>query len=436
MTGNRRGTDDGPDLRVAPRVRPLGWFRRLQRRWAPGPWSREATGLSVVVALLVLMGLIMTFSASFVGAAEDGDPFGVFRRQLVWAALGVPAYVLTSGLHHRMWRRTAWPLLLVSVIGLMLVLTPVGVERFGSSRWIGFGPLVVQPTEIAKLGLLLWLADVLERKRPRDGSLHTTDHLLVPALPVFAVLGALVLAQPDLGSTILLGLIVAAVLWVEGLSGRIVAGLVVLGAAAVTLLAVVEPYRFARITGWLHPEADPLGSGFQLMQSWYAMAEGGIFGSGLGASRGKWNLIPNPETDFIFAIVGEELGLVGATAVVVMFVALLHLGLRVAYEADDTFGRTIAAAITTWIVGQAFVNIATVIGLLPITGVTLPLVSVGGSSLVSTLVALGILTSVARRAPTRPGDTRTGPDPSAAVSGAAAPAGTPRRGTPTGGGRS
>jgi cell division protein FtsW len=435
VTGRRSGAEDGPDLKVAPRVRPLGRLRRLQHRWAPGPWSREATGLTVVVALLVLMGLIMTFSASFVGAAEDGDPFGVFRRQLVWAALGVPAYVLTAGFHHRIWRRTAWPLLLVSVVGLLLVLTPVGVERFGSSRWIGFGPLVVQPTEIAKLGLLLWLADVLERKRPRHGGLHTTDHLLVPALPAFAVLGVLVLAQPDLGSTILLGLIVAAVLWVEGLSGRIVASLTGLGAAAVAVLAVVEPYRFARVTGWLHPEADPLGSGFQLMQSWYAMAEGGVFGSGLGASRGKWNLIPNPDTDFIFAIVGEELGLVGATAVVATFVALLHLGLKVAYQADDTFGRTIAAAITTWIVGQAFINIATVIGLLPITGVTLPLVSVGGSSLVSTLVALGILTAVARRAPARPRHAETGPNPAAAVSGPGPHTPTPRRGGPTDGGR-
>jgi cell division protein FtsW len=318
----------------------------------------------------------MTFSASFVNAAEDGDPFGVFRRQLVWAALGIAAFVFAANLDHRIWRRIAWPLLLGSVAGLVLVLTPVGVERFGSTRWIGFGPLVVQPSEVAKLALLLWLADVLERKRPRDGAIHRTDHLLVPALPVLALVSVLVLLQPDLGSTILLGLIVAAVLWIEGLPGKLVAGLALLGSLAVTVLAIVEPYRFSRITGWLHPEADPLGSGFQLLQSLYALADGGLFGLGLGASRGKWNLIPNPETDFIFAIIGEELGMVGATAVVLLFVALLHLGLKVAYQAPDRFGRTVAGAITTWIVGQAFINICTVTGLLPITGVTLPLVSV------------------------------------------------------------
>jgi cell division protein FtsW len=387
--------DTHPDLAAAEERE--GRIARLRRRWEPGDWTREATALTIVVALLVVAGLVMTFSASFVNAAEEGDAFGVFRRQIVWVALGVPAFVAAANLDHRVWRRVAWPLLLVSIVGLVLVLTPVGVTRFGSTRWIGFGPLVIQPAEIAKLALLLWLADVLERKRPRDGALQTTDHLLVPALPALGLLAALVLLQPDLGTTILLGLIVGAVLWVEGLTGRIVGTLGFVGVLGVAVLAVVEPYRFARVTGWLHPEADPLGSGFQLLQSLYAMADGGVFGLGLGASRGKWNLIPNPDTDFIFAIVGEELGLVGAAAIVALFVALLHLGLKVAYRAEDAFGRTIASATTAWIVGQAFINIGTVTGLLPITGVTLPLVSVGGSSLVSTLVALGILVAVARR---------------------------------------
>ncbi|MEX0836571.1 MAG: putative lipid II flippase FtsW, partial [Nitriliruptor sp.] len=367
------------------------------------------------IVVLALLGLVMSFSASFVDAAEDGDPFGVFRRQLVWLTIGIPAFALTASLDHRVWRRLAWPMLAASIIGLLLVLTPVGVERFGSSRWLGFGPLVVQPTEITKLALLLWLADVLERKRPRDGSLQRTDHLLVPAIPVFLALSVLVLLQPDLGTTVLLGLIVGAVLWVEGLAGRIVGSLVAIAGLSVSVLAVVEPYRFARIAGWLHPEEDPLGNGYQLLQSLYAMADGGWFGHGLGASRGKYNFIPNPETDFIFAIIGEELGLVGSLIVVAMFVAILHLGLKIAYLAPDPFARTVAAAVTAWIVGQAFINIGTVIGLLPITGVTLPLVSVGGSSMVSTLVALGILVAIARRpeVPTR----RSGPRPLAAPTG-------------------
>ena len=210
------------------------------------------------------------------------------------------------------------------------------------------------------------------------------------------MLSALVLLQPDLGTTILLGLIIGSVLWVEGLPGRYVGGVLAAGVLAVGLLAVVAPYRMARISGWLHPESDPLGAGYQLLQSWYALGSGAIFGLGLGSSRGKWNFIPNPETDFIFAIIGEELGLVGATAVLVLFGALLFVGLRIAYTATDGFGRTVAFAITSWTVGQALINVGTVTGLLPITGVTLPLVSVGGSSLLTTMLALGILVAISR----------------------------------------
>ncbi|GGI04325.1 hypothetical protein GCM10011354_08530 [Egicoccus halophilus] len=347
----------------------------------------------------MLIGLVMTYSASIVDAAEAGDPFGVFRRQLLWAVLGVPAFALVANLDPRVWRRLAWPLLAVSLVGLVLVLVPgVGITRFGSTRWLGFGPMVVQPSEIAKLAALLWLADVLERKRPKDGSLHTPAHLNVPALPLLGVLGTLVLFQPDLGTTILLALIIGAVLWVEGLPGRYVGMAALGGLAAIAVLAVIAPYRLARITGWLHAEDDPLGTGYQLMQSRYALGEGGWFGVGLGSSRAKWNFVPNPETDFIFAIIGEELGLVGAAVVLALLGAMFFVGLRIAYAAEG-FQRTAAFGLTAWIVGQALINVAMVIGLLPITGVTLPLVSVGGSSLVSTLVALGILVAIARATP-------------------------------------
>jgi cell division protein FtsW len=372
--------------------------RQLRARWAPGPWTVDATGVTVVTLLLLLVGLIMSFSASFVDAAEAGDPFAVFRRQTLWAAIGLVVFTVAARLDHRLWRRLAWPLLAVAIAGLVLVVIPgVGLSRFGATRWLGLGPLVVQPSELAKLATLLWLADVLERKRPRDGSLHAPEHLAIPALPLFVGLAALVLAQPDLGTTILLGLIVGAVLWVEGLPARYVGAAAVAGVAAVAALAVVAEYRVARLTGWLDPEADPLGGGYQLLQARFAMGEGGLFGLGLGSSRGKWNLIPNPDTDFIFAIIAEELGLVGALVVLSLFGALLYLGLKVAYAAPDGFGRTVAFAITAWLVGQALINVSTVTGLLPITGVTLPLVSVGGSSLVSTLAALGILVAVARR---------------------------------------
>lgn len=375
-----------------------GVVARIRRRWAPGRWTSDATALTLVTVGLVIVGLVMSFSASFVDGAEAGDPFGPFRRQLLWAGIGLPAFVIVAKLDHRVWRRLSWWMLLASVGALILVLVPgIGVERFGATRWLGIPPLLLQPAEIAKLSALLWLADVLQRKRPRDGSPHATRHLMVPAVPLLGLLSLLVLLQPDLGTTILFALIVGAVLWVEGLRGRYVAGMATAGVLAVAALAVIAPYRVARIRGWLWPEQYPLDEGFQLLQSRYALGSGGWFGLGLGSSRGKWNFVPNPETDFIFAIIGEELGLVGAVGVILLFSALLYLGLKTAYGAADLFGRTVAFSITLLLVGQALVNIGTVVGLLPITGVTLPLLSVGGSSLVATLVSLGILVSIARR---------------------------------------
>lgn len=380
------------------RARPgRGRLGRLLARQRVDGWTREAAILTALTGALLVVGLVMSFSASIVDAAESGDVFAIFRRQLLWAALGLPAFWLTSRVDHRVWRRLSWVLLPVAVLLLALVLTPAGISRFGSSRWIGVGPLVLQPSELAKLATLLWLADVFARKHERGTDLTSLPHQLLPALPVFLLQALLILLEPDLGTTILLGIVVALVLWVEGLPLRWFAAVSVLGGLAAAALALGAGYRAARIEGWLHPEQFPETAGFQLLQAKFAMADGGVFGLGLGASRGKWNYIPNPETDFIFAIIGEELGVVGALVVLGLFAVLLVVGMRTARLATDRFGRTVAFAITGWLVGQALINVGTVTGLLPVTGVTLPLVSVGGSSLVSTLVALGILVSIARR---------------------------------------
>jgi cell division protein FtsW len=193
------------------------------------------------------------------------------------------------------------------------------------------GPLSIQPSELAKLARCCGSRTCSSASGPATAACRRTEHLLVPALPLLGLLGLLVLAQPDLGTTILLAMIVGAVLWVEGLPGRFVAGVFAAGLAAVALLAVVAPYRVARIRGWLWPEQYPLDEGYQLLQSLYALGSGGLFGLGLGSSRGKWNFIPNPETDFIFAVIGEELGLVGSLGLVALFSALLYLGLKAAY---------------------------------------------------------------------------------------------------------
>jgi cell division protein FtsW len=391
--------------RDAAAVRSRGRLRSLLARHDPGPWGRNATTITLLAALLLVVGLVMSFSASFVDAAEVGDPFGVFKRQAAWAAIGVPAFALVANLEHRVWRRAAWFLLVGALAGLVIVLIPgIGLERFGSRRWIGVGPLVVQPSEVAKLATLLWLADVMVRKRAHlrpnrldpDGTVRDLRHLLVPAVPLLFVQAVLLMLEPDLGTTIMVALIVGLVLWVEGLPMRIIAAFGMLGVVLIGAATAVAPYRMARVTGWLHPEDDPLGNGYQLLQSLFALGSGRWFGIGLGSSRGKWNYIPNPETDFIFAIIGEELGLVGALTVLALFGALLVVGLRVARSSADPFARIVALGITGWVVGQALINICTVTGILPITGVTLPLLSVGGSSLVATLVALGILVSIAR----------------------------------------
>ncbi len=363
-------------------------------------WSSESTAILVIVVALTTIGLVMSFSASFVDAAREGDAFGVARRQLFWAGIGLPGYLLAANITPATWRKVSWWLMGGVLIGLILVLIPsVGIERSGSSRWLGIGPMVVQPSEIAKIATLLWLADVMVRKRPKDGSPHQIKHLLVPALPLLGVQAILLLLEPDLGTTMLIGLIVLLVLFVEGLPWRHLAAFAGVAAVLAGAAAVAAPYRFARITGWLDPEADPLNTGFQLLQSRFSMASGGWLGLGLGSSRGKWNFIPNPETDFIYAIIGEELGLVGAVGVLSLFMALLVVGLRVARRTQDPYGQVVAFVITAWIVGQALLNVSTVMGLLPITGVTLPLVSVGGSSLVSMLFALGILTAIGRTVP-------------------------------------
>jgi cell division protein FtsW len=364
---------------------------------APTRWPAGAITLTVVSVLLMLLGLLMSFSASIVDAAQEGDAFGTFRRQAMWAAIAMPLFVIATRFPRRQLRTLSWPMMLIAVVLLVLVVLPgVGVTRFGATRWLGFGGFAFQPSEFAKIALLLWLAEVLERKRPTGGNLHTTEHLLIPAVPVLVVVAGLVMLQPDLGTAVLLAMIVGAMLFIEGLRMRFFLSALAIGAAAVAVLIVAADYRLARIRGWLYAEEYAQAEGFQLVQSWVALGSGGVFGVGLGSSRGKWNFVPNPETDFVFAIVGEELGLVGAIGLILLFLTLLLLGLHVAFTAAPGYDRTLAFTITVWVVGQAFVNIGTVIGLLPITGVTLPLVSVGGSSLLVTMVSLGILINVAR----------------------------------------
>ena len=350
-------------------------------------------------SLLLGLGLVMVLSASSVEAYQiSGDSLSIFQKQLLWACIGVPAAWVASRTSVRWYRRASIPLLLLAFGLLCLVLVPgVGVRVNGNQNWINFGgPFRVQPSEAAKLALVLWSADLLARKQKL---LTQWRHLLVPLLPVAGAMLTLVMLGGDLGTDMVLAAIVFAVLFVVGAPGRLFALLGTGMALAVGLLSVTAPHRLDRFTSWLHPEADYLGAGWQAVHARFALGSGGWWGLGLGAGREKWGGLPEAHTDFIFAVIGEELGLIGTIAVMVLFALLVFAGLRTAIRSQDLFSRLAAAGATAWIAAQALVNIGAVLGMLPIAGLPLPLVSYGGSALLPTLVALGMLVAFARAEP-------------------------------------
>ncbi len=369
--------------------------------------------------MLLVLGLVMVFSASSVESyaatmkvSADGEVTGSslkqFLQQAIAAAIAVPVMWVASRLPPRAWRALAY-LGLFGALTLLVLVVVMGTAVKGNRNWLQLGPGVqVQPAEFAKLALVVWGADLLARKQRL---LNQWKHLLVPLLPVAGVVIGLVLLGNDLGTGLILIAIVAALLFFAGAPLRLFAAL---GSAVVVLVAVLSTteageYRLRRFHAWLDPSLDPLNTGWQLTHSKFALASGGWWGVGLGASREKWGGLPEQQTDFIFAIVGEELGLVGTLALLGLFGALAYAGLRIALRTRDPFVRYAAAATTAWIVVQALVNMGAVTGLLPITGIPLPLVSYGGSALLTTMAALGMLLSFARREPGALEALRAGP---------------------------
>ncbi|HUR18018.1 MAG TPA: putative lipid II flippase FtsW [Acidimicrobiales bacterium] len=349
--------------------------------------------LAAIVGVLCLIGLVMVLSASSVLALREyGTSWLFFGRQVLWLAVGVGALVVTARVDYHRWRRLALPMLLASLGLLALVLVPgVGITAGGSTRWLGTSGWRIQPSELAKLAVLVFVADYLGRagRAPVD---RVTVRVV---LGVLAVVGLLVMRQPDMGTALVMGFIVLGMLYVSGTPLRAMAAL---GAGAVGVALVVgltEPYRRARMVSFLNPWADASNSGYQVVQSLVGLGSGQWSGVGVGASRAKWGFLPNAHTDFIFAIIGEELGLIGTLFVLALFAGFAVLGIRTALRAPDRFGTLLAAGITAWVVGQAFINIGAVIGLVPVTGVPLPFVSFGGSSLVILLAAVGMLLNVA-----------------------------------------
>lgn len=344
---------------------------------------------------LLALGIVMVASASSVFSYQqnNGNSWALATRQLIFAAIGVFLMIAVSKMHVDSIRRWA-PLFMVIVGILLVVVLVVGTAVHGQKNWIDFGgPIRIQPSEFAKLAIIMWGADVLDRKYHL---LEQRNHLLIPVLPVsFAVL-LLVVLQGDLGTAMVMMPIVASLLYFVGAPRNWFLAMGAVFVVAIAALSIAAPYRIARFTSWLDPYADAQGTGFQVIHGQQALGSGGWWGVGLGGSREKWGTLPEAHTDFIYAVLGEELGIIGTILVLIIFTAIAIVGLRIARGTNEAFIQIAALGIVAWIVTQALVNIGAVLGILPITGVPLPLVSYGGSSLIPTLLAMGILMAFAK----------------------------------------
>lgn len=351
------------------------------------------------VLALIVFGLVMISSAGIIySQTRFGDAYYFFKHQLFYGAIpGIFAMYIAQKIDYRYWKKIAFPLFLLSVIFLLLVFVPgIGMKVYGATRWINLGPISFQPSEMAKFSLIIYLAAWLESRGERR--IQDSMEGFVPFLGIVGLASFLILKQPDMGTLGVLVMIAISIYFVSGASLSHIFAFGFLGAAAVFLLVKFEPYRFDRILAFMDRSGDPQGIGYQINQALLAIGSGGIFGLGLGHSRQKFNYLPEPVGDSIFAIIGEELGLLGGVILISLFLILAYRGFKIAKNASDEFGRLVAVGITMWIVLQAFVNIAANSALIPLTGIPLPLVSYGGTSLVFLLFTIGILMNISKQA--------------------------------------
>ncbi|MCZ2807236.1 putative lipid II flippase FtsW [Modestobacter sp. VKM Ac-2983] len=394
-TGQRSSRRPGREEQQPTAARAAGPRFRVPA-WVDGPMTSSHLVLGAA-GMLLAIGLVMVFSASSIEAAKAGQPAwlpGV--RQIAFAAIGLLAMLAAMHLPvGRIRQFSGWALLGVAGLLLLVLVPGIGLKLNGSRAWFDLGFTNFQPSELGKLVFALWGAHVIALRE----KYLTVQSLLVPVLPVFGVLSLLLLLEPDMGAVVSLGLVLAGLMWAGGLSRRYIAGAVALAAVAVALMVTFASYRMARITSFLDPFADPENGGYQAIRGLYALATGGVWGVGLGNSAMKWNILPHAESDYIFAIIGEELGFLGCLVVVTLYGILAWAGFRIAHRSADRFVQLSSVAITVWLVGQAVINMGYVVGLLPVTGVTLPLISAGGTSLVLTLFVVGLLVRFARAEP-------------------------------------
>jgi len=348
--------------------------------------------------LLLTIGLMMVLSSSSVYSYRkfDGNSYHVFLKQLMWVAIALPAAFVASRMPARILRWLAWPALIVATLLIAMTQSSLGVRVNGNTNWLALGPLTIQPSEIAKLAMVLWCADLYARK---EKVLDDWKHALFPMAPVTGFMTGLVVRGGDLGTALVLFAIILGMLWVVGVPARLFIGALLTVGVLALYLASTSQERLDRLTNFADPFKDYLGSGWQSAHGLFAMSSGGWFGKGISASQQKWGDLPEAHTDFIFAVLGEELGLVGTLLVLAMFLTIAYAGIRVAVRTKDPFVRYMSAGITIWLMAQMMINVGMVLALLPVIGIPLPLVSYGGSALLPSLVALGLLLSFARSEP-------------------------------------
>ncbi|MDQ4111922.1 MAG: putative lipid II flippase FtsW [Actinomycetota bacterium] len=347
-------------------------------------------------ALLLTIGLIMVLSASSVWAYTQMDnSYAIVGRQVLWVIIGIPCAFIASRIRPKHLRRLAWPGYVVACVLLFLTIF-LGHDVNGQQNWIGAGPVKIQPSEIAKLGIVLWAAHVYALKERRLDSLH---EVLMPVLPGIALATGLVLAGRDLGTALVFFAIVLGMLWVVGAPGRLFGMAISIIGVSVLFLISTDTERLARLTSFADPFKDYHGQGWQPSHGLYALSSGGILGQGIGASQQKWGDLPEAHTDYIFAVLGEELGLVGTLLVVGLFLTMAFALVKVARQTDRPFVRYFSFGVLVWLLGQMIINVGMVLALLPVIGIPLPLVSYGGSALIPSMVALGVVIGFARREP-------------------------------------
>lgn len=357
--------------------------------------------LKIILFLLLGVGLMAIASAGVsYGNVRFGDPYYFFKEQLIGLIVGVALLFVYERIPYTLWKKLVLPIFLTALGLLVLVFVPgFGTTVYGAARWVDLGIISFQPSEVMKLAIILYLAAWLSRR----GERHTRDLYegFLPFLMILMVVGFLIIKQPDTGTLGLIFCISLAIFFVSGASLVHLFGLVLGALAFLAILIKIAPYRMQRFLVFLNPEHDPLGAGYQMTQALLAIGTGGWFGVGLGHSRQKFNYLPEPVTDSIFAVLSEEVGLFGVAIVILLFTAFLWRGIYIAKHAPDMFGRLLATGITAWVVCQAFINIAAISGLIPLTGIPLPFISFGGTSLAILMAAVGILLNVSRHSTLR-----------------------------------